>query len=174
MKKRVNERREKKVKDVPNIFEEDDLDYYEEDNGEVVLNTHNKINTDLVGEITKHEKGYVEVKLITTSEMLADKKGLVHGGFIFSSADYAAMAAVNEPHVVLVASDCQFLSPVRVHDEVNFIAKVRHKEGKKRNINVTGYVLDIKVFEGIFKTVITEKHVLALKILEDKLDSNEE
>ena len=173
MKKRVNERREKKVKK-EEIEEEEDYYDDEENSDEIVtLNTHNKINIDLVGDITKIERGYVEVLLITTSDMLADKKGLIHGGFIFSSADYAAMAAVNEPHVVLVASDCQFLSPVRIRDEVKFIAKVRHKEGKKRNVNVTGYVLDIKVFEGVFKTVITEKHVLSLKILEDKLDSNE-
>ena len=156
----------KKVKDVQNVFEEDDLDYYEEDDGVVILQTHNKINQELNGEIIKLEKGYVELRLSTTSEMLVDKFGLIHGGFIFSAADYAAMAAVNEPNVVLVASDCQFLSPVRVNDEVNFIAKVRHKEGKKRNVIVEAYVLDIKVFDGVFKTVITEKHVLKLKLLE--------
>ncbi|MEA3228787.1 MAG: hotdog domain-containing protein [Campylobacterota bacterium] len=166
--------KEKKVKDVKNVYEEDDLDYYEEDDGIVTLNTHHRINPDLSGEIMKIERGYVEIKLITTSEMLADKFGLVHGGFIFSAADYAAMAAVNEPNVVLVASDCQFLAPVRVKDEVNFIAKVRHKEGKKRNVNVDGFVFDIKVFSGVFKTVITEKHVLKLKILEgDKVDIGE-
>ena len=77
------------------------------------------------------------------------------------------MIAVNERNVVLVGSNCQFLSPVKFHDEVTFIARVRHKEGKKRNVNVEGYVLDIKVFEGEFKTVITERHVLKLKLLDD-------
>jgi len=98
--------------------------------------------------------------------MIADNVGLIHGGFIFSAADYAAMAAVNERNVVLVASDCQFLSPVKFHDEVNIIARVRHKEGRKRNVHVTAHVLDIKVFEGEFKTVVTDKHVLKLKLLD--------
>ena len=102
--------------------------------------------------------------------MLADKHGLIHGGFIFSAADYAAMLAVNERNVVLVGSDCQFLSPVKFGDIVNFTAKVRHKEGRKRNVRVTGHVLDIKVFDGEFKTVVTERHVLKLKLMEEEAE----
>ena len=149
---------------------EDDLELneYREDEEQVFLQTHNRINQDLSGEIVKLEHGYVEVRLTTTPEMVADSVGLIHGGFIFSAADFAAMAAVNEKNVVLVASDCQFLSPVKFHDEVNFVARVRHKEGRKRNVHVEAFVLDIKVFEGEFKTVITEKHVLKLKLLDDE------
>lgn len=135
---------------------------------EVILKTHNAINQDLSGELVLIEHGYVEVRLTTTPEMAVDKLGLIHGGFLFSAADYAAMVAVNEQNVVLVASDCQFLSPVKLHDEVNFIARVRHKEGRKRNVNVVGYVHDIKVFEGEFKTVILDKHILRLKLLDDE------
>lgn len=141
-------------------------DKEEEDN--VYLRTHQKISSDQVGEIILMERGYIELKLTTTSEMVADEVGLIHGGFIFSAADYAAMAAVNEPNVVLVGTDCQFLSPVKFHDEVNFIAKVRHKEGRKRNVHVEAFVLDIKVFEGEFKTVVTDRHVLKLKLLEEE------
>jgi len=150
-------------------FDDDELDIHEYKTGvgEVVLDTHLRINHALSGEIVKMEDGYVEVLLTTIPEMLADDIGLIHGGFIFSAADFAAMAAVNEKNVVLVASDCQFLSPVKIRDEVLFVARVRHKEGRKRNIHVVGHVLDIKVFEGEFKTVITEKHVLRLKLLED-------
>lgn len=144
-----------------------EIDEYQEDKNQVIIATHERINADLCGEVVVMEKGYVETRLITMPEMLADDIGLIHGGFIFGAADYAAMLAVNEKNVVLVASSCQFLSPVKFHDEVNFIAKVRHKEGRKRNVNVTGYVFDVKVFEGEFKTVITEKHVLKLKLLED-------
>ena len=50
---------------------------------------------------------------------------------------------------------------------MDFVAKVRHKEGRKRNVHVEGFVLDIKVFEGEFKTVVTDRHVLKLKLLED-------
>lgn len=131
---------------------------------DVLLKTHEDINQDLCGEIQKLEQGFVKLKLVTVPEMVADSKNLIHSGFIFSAADYAAMAAVNERNVVLVASDCQFLSPVKFGDIVNFEAKVRHKEGRKRNIHVTGHVLEIKVFDGEFKTVVTERHVLKLKL----------
>ncbi len=151
-----------------------EIDEYEleEKKEDVILTTHNSINQDLSGELLVIEHGYVEVRLRTTPEMVADKLGLVHGGFIFSAADYSAMAAVNEKNVVLVASECQFLSPVKLHDEVNFVARVRHKEGRKRNVNVVAHVHDIKVFEGEFKTVILEKHVLRLKLLDEKDDAN--
>lgn len=151
------------------ILDDDDLEleeYKDEAEKQVILRTHERINRDLNGEIIKHEIGYVELRLTTTAEMVADSLGLIHGGFIFSAADYAAMVAVNERNVVLVASDCQFLSPVKFHDEVNVIARVRHKEGRKRNVHVEAFVLDIKVFEGEFKTVITEKHILKLKLLD--------
>ena len=141
-------------------------DYRDED--QVIVQTHERINQDLCGEIIKIEVGYVELRLTTTPEMVADEIGLIHGGFVFSAADYAAMLAVNERNVVLVASDCQFLSPVKFHDEVDFVARVRHKEGRKRNVHVEAFVLDIKVFEGEFKTVITDRHVLKLKLLENE------
>ncbi|MDB2562625.1 PaaI family thioesterase [Sulfurimonas sp.] len=152
--------------------EELELEESEEED-KVYLQTHQQVNTELNGEIIKLERGYVELRLTTTSEMIADDIGLIHGGFVFSAADYAAMAAVNERNVVLVASDCQFLSPVKFHDEVNIIARVRHKEGRKRNVHVTAFVLDIKVFEGEFKTVVTDRHVLKLKLLEDEKASEE-
>lgn len=142
-------------------------DYREDEENSVILSTHENINRDLNGEILRLEKGYVELRLITSSEMVVDDQGLIHGGFIFSAADFAAMAAVNERNVVLVGSDCQFLSPVKFGDEVNFVARVRHKEGRKRNVHVEAHVLDIKVFEGEFKTVITDRHVLKLKLLEN-------
>ena len=145
-----------------------DLDDYKDEENAIIIKTHEEINEDLNGEVVKLEEGYVELRLTTTSDMIADSVGLIHGGFIFSAADYAAMLAVNEANVVLVGSDCQFLSPVKYHDEVNFVAKVRHKEGRKRNVHVEGHVLDIKVFEGEFKTVITERHVLKLKLLDEE------
>ena len=148
-------------------------DYLNEEN-KVMLQTHQSINRDLCGEIENMEVGHVEIRLITTSDMVADDQGLIHGGFIFSAADYAAMAAVNEANVVLVACDSQFLSPVKFGDEVLFKAKVRHKEGRKRNVHVTGYVLDIKVFDGEFKTVVTDKHVLKLKLIDEEEDNSEE
>lgn len=153
--------------------EEDDVDLDElqlegiADKAAVFLRTHERINGELCGEIQKMEAGYVELMLTAVSEMAVDDHGLIHSGFIFSAADYAAMLAVNERNVVLVGSECQFLSPVKIGNIVNFTAKVRHKEGRKRNVHVVGFVYDIKVFEGEFKTVITERHVLKLKLLDE-------
>ncbi|WP_297440736.1 PaaI family thioesterase [Sulfurimonas sp.] len=148
--------------------EELEIEEYKDEKEPVAVQTHELVNQNLNGEIIKLEEGYVELRLTTISEMVADREGLIHGGFIFGSADYAAMLAVNKRNVVLVASDCQFLSPVKLHDEVKVIARVRHKEGRKRNVHVEAFVLDIKVFEGEFKTVITERHVLKLHLLDEE------
>ncbi len=134
---------------------------------EVPLVIYGSINQELCGEITYMDGFSVKLVLETVYDMIAEDNGLIHSGFIFSAANYAAMAVVNDKNVVLVASDCQFLSPVKLGDSVEFNGKVRHKEGKKRNIHVVGYVMDIKVFEGEFKTVITENNILNTKLLED-------
>lgn len=147
---------------------DEDLEIPEYEQDQLILKTHERVNRDLSGEIQRMELGYVESKLVTTHDMIADDQGLIHSGFIFSAADFAAMAAVNERNVVLVGCDAQFLSPVKFGDIIKFVAKVRHKEGRKRNINVTGHILDIKVFEGEFKTVVTERHVLKLKLTDEK------
>ncbi|HLD23952.1 MAG TPA: PaaI family thioesterase [Sulfuricurvum sp.] len=134
---------------------------------QTALNTHERINTVYSGEIVKLESGYAKVVLDTTEVMRADEVGLVHGGFIFSSADFAAMVAVNEPNVVLASCNCLFLAPVRVGDSVTFEATEHQKEGRKRNVTVRGFVHEIKVFEGEFKTVVTERHVLRLDLLKN-------
>ena len=148
--------------------EELELHEYLDEEEPIVLQTHTKINTALSGSIDVMEETHVEVLLETKYEMVADLEGLIHGGFIFSAADFAAMAVVNEPNVVLVGSDCQFLSPVKVGDEVRFKADLRHKDGRKRNVSVEAFVHDIKVFQGEFKTVVTDKHVLKLKLLDEE------
>lgn len=131
------------------------------------LLTHVKVNSAFSGEIVKIDRGYAKVLLETIEVMQADDMGLVHGGFIFSAADFAAMAAVNEPNVVLASSICLFLAPVRVGDSVIFEATEHQKEGRKRTVSIKGYVHDIKVFEGEFKTVITEHHILRLDLLKN-------
>jgi len=48
--------------------------------------------------------------------MVVDDHKLVHGGFIFGAADYAAMAAVNDPNVVLGSAEVSFLKPSKSGD----------------------------------------------------------
>ncbi len=143
------------------------------DDDKIYQETHLKINHALCGDVELLQNGYAKIILTTTEDMRADEAGLVHGGFIFSAADFSAMAAVNDKNVVLAASTCQFLAPVRVKDIVTFEATVRHKEGRKRNVHVKGYNSEIKVFEGEFKTVITEHHVLNLSLLKNSQELEE-
>lgn len=141
-------------------------------NQKIGLKTHEKINTAYSGEVVTLDVGYAKVALETNEMMRADEIGLVHGGFIFSAADFTAMAAVNEPNVVLASCSCLFLAPVRVGDTVIFEGREHQTEGRKRNVTVRGFVHDIKVFEGEFKTVITEHHVLRLDLMKNIEESN--
>ncbi|UPT78066.1 thioesterase [Sulfurovum sp. XGS-02] len=124
------------------------------------LNTHLNINTSLCGKVTKLKENYAEVLLHTTQQMAADSQGLVHGGFIFGAADYAAMSAVNDPYVVLGASSSKFIAPVKVGDSVLCKALVVNSQGKKSEVEVEGFVNGKLVFEGIFTTFVLSSHVL--------------
>ncbi len=131
-----------------------------------LLITHDSINHALCGDIKTLDRGYAEVVLTTTQEMAVDDMGLIHGGFVFGAADFAAMAAVNETNVVLATSNCQFLAPIKVGDIVIFKAKVQQKDGRKRNVEVEAFSYGVKIFTGLFRAVITERHVLKLKLLQ--------
>lgn len=133
----------------------------------IVLNTHGKINTLYNGDVEKLESSYARVSLETNEGMCVDDAGLVHGGFIFSAADFAAMAAVNEPNVVLTSCNCFFTAQVRLGDVVIFEATEYLNGGRIRNISVRGFVHDVQVFEGKFKAVVTERHLLRLDLMKN-------
>ena len=135
-----------------------------EEDKKIELNTHKKINQNLCGKLIEQDTNYAKVKFEATPEMAVDDEGLVHGGFTFGAADFCAMATVNHPYVVLVSSKSKFLAPVKVGDVVIFESEVIFDDDKKQEINVTGKINDIKVYEGIFGTVVLKKHVLKLKI----------
>ena len=124
------------------------------------LNTHLNINTSLCGKVTKLQENYAEILLHTTQQMAADMQGLVHGGFIFGAADYAAMSAVNDPYVVLGASSSKFIAPVKVGDAVICKASVVSIKGKKAEVEVEAFVNEKLVFEGNFTTFVLPAHVL--------------
>ena len=124
------------------------------------LNTHLNIDTSLCGKVIKLQENYAEVLLHTTRQMIADKQGLVHGGFIFGAVDYAAMSAVNDPFVVLGSSSSRFVAPVKVGDVVLCKANVMGKKGKKREVKVQAFVSEKLVYEGNFTTFVLDKHVL--------------
>ena len=126
----------------------------------MILKTHHSINESLCGKVIHTEEGKAEVWFHTSAAMIADEHGLIHGGFLFGAADYAAMAAVNDPNVVLGASEVKFLAPVRHGQTVLFRAEVTQQKGKKRVVTVTGECDGVKVFEGSFTALVLQKHVL--------------
>ena len=92
--------------------------------------------------------------------MTADAQGLVHGGFVFGAADYAAMSAVNDPFIVLGASNSKFIAPVKVGDAVLCKARVVNTKGKKSVVEVEAFVNEKLVFKGDFTTFVLPSHVL--------------
>lgn len=123
--------------------------------------THKNISQELCGKPLEVEQGFSRVELTTSGQMTADDMGLVHGGFIFGLADYAAMIAVNDPNVVLGASNVKFLKPVKVNEKVLAEARVSEQKGKKYQVDVSVFCNDVKVFEGEFTCFVLDKHVLA-------------
>ncbi len=122
--------------------------------------THQRIDQRLCGAPLQVEEGFSRVALKTIEEMAADASGLVHGGFIFGLADYAAMIAVNHPNVVLGAADVAFLKPVAVGEMVTAEAEVGSPSGKKRPVKVTVFRGDTEVFKGTFTCFVLDRHVL--------------
>lgn len=126
------------------------------------LNTHLKLDKGLNGTVVELKNGYAKVQLDTKEQMAADEQGLVHGGFVFCAADYAAMAAVNDPYVVLAKSSVKFTAPVKVGEKVLLEAKITGKEGSKATVEVYGKVGQKDVFKGEFLTAVLKQHVLTL------------
>ncbi len=125
-------------------------------------NTHLEINHDLSGTPVEINETGSRVSFIATQDMAADDKGLVHGGFVFSLADYTAMVAINDPNVVLGKADVKFLKPVKVGDELEAVAEKLPEDGRKLPVKVNVMRGDDTVFVGEFICMITPKHVLDL------------
>ncbi|WP_209476507.1 PaaI family thioesterase [Thermococcus stetteri] len=125
------------------------------------IRTHKLASESLLGKPVKVGPPEAEVVLKTTEEMAVDEYGLVHGGFTFGLADYAAMLAVNEPTVVLGKAEVRFLKPVRAGERLMAKARIREDLGRKKIVEAE--VLnekDEKVFEGTFHCYVLERHVL--------------
>ena len=125
------------------------------------VQTHKHISAELCGSPEELSPGRSVVAMTTIPVMAADDQDLVHGGFVFGMADYAAMLAVNDPNVVLGASETKFLKPVRVGDCLTATAVVMEDKGKKRVVNVSVSRGDMEVLTGVFTCFVLEKHVLS-------------
>ena len=126
------------------------------------INTHLKIDNNISGKCVELKKDYAKVQLITKEFMCSDKQGLIHGGFIFSSADYCAMLAINDPNVVLAKSTTKFIAPVKLSDIVMLEANIISSDGFKSEVEVIAKIKDSTVFKGNFFTATLKKHIFEL------------
>jgi len=125
------------------------------------IKTHLLANRSLLGTPVEIVDGVsAVVELTTDNGMVVDGKGLVHGGFAYGLADYAAMLAVNHPNVVLGKSKSRFLAPVQVGEKMVAKACVESVDGKKHVVKVEIYVNENKVFIGEFTCYVLDTHVL--------------
>lgn len=124
------------------------------------INTHQKIDQTLCGRPVFLEENKCSIEFKAIGSMAADNSGLVHGGFIFGLADYAAMLAVNHPNVVLGGAQVKFLKPSKVGDVLVAEAQVTSNEGKKRIVSVKVSKEKDVVFEGELICFVPPKHVL--------------
>ena len=94
--------------------------------------THSSISEALVGKVEWIETDKsARVTLTVDQRMQVDEKGLIHGGFTFGLADYAAMVTVNHPFVVLLSSNVRFLKPVVAGDRLTAHARISAAEGRQ-------------------------------------------
>jgi uncharacterized protein (TIGR00369 family) len=122
--------------------------------------THLAAHSALCGRIVDLSEGSAHVALDTTDAMVVDAQGLVHGGFVFGLADYAAMLAINDPNVVLGAAQVRFLKPVRNGERVLAHAQTVETKGRKHEVRVEATVGSRAVFEGAFTCIVLKRHVL--------------
>jgi uncharacterized protein (TIGR00369 family) len=125
------------------------------------INTHETINQKLCGVVLALDADFSRIELKTDAAMSVDAHGLVHGGFIFGLADYAAMLAVNDPNVVLGGANVKFLKPVKAGETVVAEAKTTEKQGKKHEVSVMVYRNAEAVFTGEFTCFVLDRHVLS-------------
>jgi len=130
------------------------------------LRTHNRIRGDLCGRVVELKPGYAKISLKTTSEMIADEKGMIHSGFLFCAADFAAMACINDPYVFPLSGNVNFLTPVKNGDIIIFEAFEKYQNEKKREIEVKATLDDIKILTANFTALIFQEHILNNKLPE--------
>ena len=124
------------------------------------VNTHPRIDPALCGHPVALSPGEAVARLTTTAAMAADDRGLVHGGFVFGLADYAAMLAINDPNVVLGAADVRFTAPSIVGDVLEATATVTETTGKKRRVEVVVRRAGETVLTGGFTCFVPPRHIL--------------
>ena len=79
---------------------------------------YKRIDSELCGTVIERKDNYASVKFVPTKKMIVDDNMIIHYGFIFSSASFCAISAVNKPNSIIIYSEVKFLSPVELGNEI--------------------------------------------------------
>ncbi|PAF43108.1 thioesterase [Helicobacter sp. 11S02629-2] len=120
------------------------------------------INTKLAGELTHMSTGVAHLNFTPTEDMRLDNR-LVSSGFIFNSASFCALSAVNKRNSLVIGADIKFLAPIELGYTIKFKANALQDDTKKIEVQVEGFLLDIKVFYGMFYIAVFDKGIFKLK-----------
>ncbi|WP_363315707.1 hypothetical protein [uncultured Campylobacter sp.] len=133
------------------------------------------INSNLCGHIYELSKNHAKSIFISSNEMVVDDQGLVHSAFIFSAANYVALAAINREFSVLISSKTYFYSTLKLGDVLYLEAQAMFDENsRKREVRVLGFVKEIKIFEATMQVVITDTHIFKMERPQNKKQGKEE
>ena len=138
------------------------------ENDELAICT--EMSPNIVGELLELYHNKAVVRFTPTERMVMDKNKLIHAGFVFNSASFAAMAAINKKYSVLIAADVKFLAPIELGHEITFKAEAIQSETKKCEVKVEGYLLDIKIFDSIFHIAVFDKKIFKLRFKDEEED----
>lgn len=120
------------------------------------------INFRLSGELVGLGHNISKVKFVPVEDMCVDSR-LIHSGFIFSAAAHCALTALNKKNSLIIGSDAKFLAPIELGHEVIFKGEALQDDTKKCEVKVEGFLLDIKVFYGMFYIAVFDKKIFKIK-----------
>lgn len=121
------------------------------------------INFRLSGELVGLAHNISKVRFSPTEDMCVDSR-LIHNGFIFSAASHCALTALNKKNSLIIGADIKFLAPIELGHEVIFKGEALQDDTKKCEVKVEGFLLDIKIFYGIFYIAVFDKKIFKLKL----------
>ncbi len=172
----VEEQEEKKIEDIveqftpketrakPNV--EPPIRHDELIEVDVRLKTCLDLDPLQVGHLEVLKDNRCKISLVTTKSMQADHEHMVHSGYIAAAAEYAALAAINEPNGMIFSVSSHYLACARVGDEITIDAHVRHIDTRKRDVDVVAKINSIKIYDARIVVVIPEYHPLKIRLMD--------
>ncbi|STP09018.1 hotdog domain-containing protein [Helicobacter cinaedi] len=123
--------------------------------------------SNIVGELVELYRDRAVVRFRPNERMIMDESKMIHAGFVFNAASFAAMAAINKKYSVLIASDVKFLAPIELGHEITFKAQAIQSDTKKCEVKVEGFLLDIKIFDSLFHIAVFDKKIFKLRFKDE-------